>query len=324
MDSNKKWTIEDTKLFVENHQIIASVYIAGIQKCGTTTLAEQLNSHLDDLSYGSAKEHHFFDRKYKNYFENVRSKFSREFDHFEEGKIMRSFDATPDYANTLTYMFWEKPRPPSPWPYHRAWTNLSDIASFYTEEQRKKLSFIISFCDPVKRFLSHHNRIDHTWPDPNIHFDTIMGKPELDEDNFIERGLYGDIMEQFFNYFPKSEFLLLSSEYFFQNQAEVLTEISIFLGLEPYIPTNALNTSRNFNLGKKKKYELEARVENYLAYMYYPQIKKLESLVKDRATVKTIPGIDAFVETITHQFNRANWTIEQKLQNNIKKRLNDL
>eukprot|EP00494_Astrolonche_serrata_P027093 UN27356 len=111
--------------------LLPRLFLPATMKCGSSTLARQLNSQ-PNLTYGSLKEHAYFNhRKSKNM-----TAFIEEFplcDGYNENHIV-SLDGTPVYEYQS-----------------------SVIKDFYPPHQRDQLIFLFVFCDPVGRFSSHYH-----------------------------------------------------------------------------------------------------------------------------------------------------------------------
>ena len=84
---------DEHDIFCIKGKRIPSLFLIGIQKCGTSTL-DAILSNLTGISHGSKKEHHFFDHE-----NHAAEKYIEQFPNCDDGDIVRTYDATPNYTN---------------------------------------------------------------------------------------------------------------------------------------------------------------------------------------------------------------------------------
>jgi hypothetical protein len=208
--------------------ILPDFLIIGAQKAGTTSLASYLAAHPCVVA-PKWKEVHFFDLNYANGVDWYRSHFpiatARLLKSRFHGQPLRAGDATPYYLL--------HPQAPS---------RAADLIP--------TARIIILLRDPVDRAYSHY------------HHEVRLGKETLSFDKAIEaersridgeherlenepsyqsvsyqhftylaRGLYADQIARWLNYYCPAQFLVLSSEQFFESPARAYENVLKFLGL---------------------------------------------------------------------------------------------
>lgn len=247
----------------------------GIQKCGTTTL-DGILSNFKEVSHGIKKEHHFFDNENTNVKEYI-----SEFPNCDATKILRSYDATPNYTN---------PSSKSP----------ERIKEYYNKLgiPLNKLIFISIVCPNSRRipsayyhYLHSHRRESLKAPlneNPNktfpfnSWFSWVMRNLELDLYSVIKRGFYDVVFGKYFEIFPQSTFLIIDNTYAFQQEQH----LSNFLAAELNLPERKVpNVHRN--RGRKKT---EALSKDNLAWLqWYFKVHEIKFLntVRKTKSVKT-------------------------------------
>ena len=249
----------------------------GTQKCGTSTL-DGILSNLKEVSHGKGKEHHFFDNENSNLEEYINT-----FPNCDETKILRSYDATPNYTN---------PSSKSP----------ERIKGFYDKLgiPLNKLTFIAIVCPNLRRipsvyyfYLRSHKRDSLNVPvdeNPNKKFpfnnwfSWVMRHLELDTYSAIKRGFYDIIFGKYFEIFSRSTFLIIDNTYAFQQEQDLSNFLAAELNLQerkvPYI---------HKHIGKNK---IEALSKDNLALLqsyYEVHERKFLDIVRKTKTVKTFP-----------------------------------
>lgn len=195
------------------------VFIAGVQKAGTTSLHSYFAEH-PALLPPRKKETHFFDREAVDWSKpDYDSAFHRKFyPHPRPGAL--PYDATP-----IT-IFW----PPS----------VGRILDY-----NRQAKFIFLFRDPIERAFSGW-RMEYGRDAESLSFSAAIregrkrlnGLPELHPDrrvySYVERGLYAQQLDRIFALAPQRQLLFLSSTSLAQNPAETLARISDFLSIAPF------------------------------------------------------------------------------------------
>ena len=195
------------------------VFLAGVQKGGTSTLYEYLRTH-PGLNAPREKELHFFD-------DEARRWQSPNYDDlhgcFAAGLPERlCFDATPSYC------FWAPA-------LDRIWR--------YNPGAR----FILLCRDPVARAISHWRMERSYGYEPFSFGEAVRAEPERlaatppwswdwREMSYVARGRYGECLARLLSRFPRSQVLLLRSEDLFRDHQAVLAQVAAFLNLAPFGP----------------------------------------------------------------------------------------
>jgi hypothetical protein len=217
------WRVHSTNGPVE-------VFLAGVQKGGTSTLHRYLTTH-PGLNAPRKKELHFFD-------DETRGWHNPDYDEyhgcFAAGRLEQPrFDATPSYS------FWAPA-------LDRIWR--------YNPGAR----FILVFRDPVSRAVSHW-RMERSYGYEPLSFgaairaepERLAAAPRWSRDwrelSYVARGRYGECLARLLSRFPRSQVLLLRSVDLFRDHQAVLAAIAAFLGLEPFGPTDPVHAFRGVN-----------------------------------------------------------------------------
>jgi len=197
-----------------------AVFVAGVQKGGTTSLFHYLSEH-PDLHAPTVKEIHFFDDEETDWSAPDYGKIDACFRGRTQGRLR--FEATPIYA------FWP-----------RALERIAD----YNPAAR----LILLFRDPFERAVSHW-AMEHARGFETLSFseairtgrDRLRGVPDTAPAwrlfSYLERGLYGEQIARARAIFPPSRLLFLRSADLRDRPALVLDEISRFLDIGPFPDT---------------------------------------------------------------------------------------
>jgi Sulfotransferase domain len=198
--------------------------IIGAQRSGTTSLFNYLIQHPNVLA-PLGKEIHYFDLHYARGIRWYRGCFPYA-RRLRNGNL--SIDASPYYL----------PHPLAP---ARAARLLPDV------------KLIALLRNPVDRALSHYQhevrrrRETLSFPDAvAIEAERLEGEEErLRNDpayysynhhrfSYVRRGLYLDQLRRWLEHFPRSQLLVLESEWLFRDPAEATAAVHRFLGLPPH------------------------------------------------------------------------------------------
>ena len=210
---------------------LPAFFIIGAQKAGTTSLASYLAAHPCVVS-PKWKEVHFFDLNYAKGIEWYRSHFPiggrrRLGSHLRRRRLL-AFDATP------YYIF----HPQTASRVSRAIPNAR---------------MIVLLRDPVDRAYSHYHH-EVRLGNENLSFGDALkeettrlaGEAQRFESepfyesfsyqhfSYLARGVYSDQLNRWLEYFQPHQFLILSSEMFFENPANEYRRVLKFLGLPPW------------------------------------------------------------------------------------------
>lgn len=180
---------------------VPSLIVIGGMKCGTTTLYQYLRS-FENISSSSLKEPSFFDDlRWDRGFEWYKSLF-------KDDKTFK-FEASTIYSK---------------YPAHK------DIpARMYEALPNIKLVYLVR--EPVDRLIS---QIRHNVSAGNISPD-YLGSEDFwlnDFDHYINCSRYYLQIEQYLNFFPKSQLHLVKSEALWGNPDGIVNEIIEFWGID--------------------------------------------------------------------------------------------
>lgn len=202
------------------------IFICGVQKSGTTTLANHLARH-PGLSTHRGKEAHFFDRREATADPAAVAGYHA---RFACGGHAQAYDSTPSY--------------------------------FYVPEALPRLArynpdarLIVLFRHPVARALSHWRMNRHRGIEPLGFAEAIAAEPArtaLDRYRgpdgkarpsksvaYLDRGFYGRQLARALQHFSLTQMLLLPSASLFEDHAQALERVAAFLDLPPFPPTPA-------------------------------------------------------------------------------------
>jgi len=198
---------------------LPSFLCVGAQKAGTTTLHSLLGLH-PSIFLPSCKEVQFFSLNYYKGIEWYTKQFSLSKDDNKVGEI------------TPYYLF-------HPYAAERIFRDLGDIR------------IIILLRDPLARTFSHYSHAcRHGFEELaleqalKIESNRLAGSDAILKNNdgrhqqhqecsYLSRSLYRNQVERYWNYFGKSNVLILPSELMFSSPWNCLTKIFNFIGLMP-------------------------------------------------------------------------------------------
>jgi sulfotransferase family protein len=234
---------------------LPSALIIGAQRSGTTSLFNYLVRHPDVLP-PLGKEVHYFDLHYARGLEWYRGCFP--YRHQLRGRSI-TLDASPYYL--------AHPQAPE-----RAARLFPDV------------KLIALLRNPVDRALSHYqHEVRHGWEALSFaeaieqeperlagEEERLRSEPEYYSFNhhrfsYTRRGLYLEQLRQWMEHFPRSQLLVLQSEWLFRDPAAATGAVHDFLGLPPY----RLERYTPFYEGKYDR-EMPAELRNQLAAYFEP------------------------------------------------------
>ena len=263
---------ENQNGFCVNGRLLPSLFVIGIQKCGTTTL-DGILSKFDKLSHGDMKEHHFFDHK------NVTdAKYISQFPKCRQNSqnIVRTYEATPEYTDLSTH-------------------SAENIKSFYIKHgiPLNKIVFLAMVCPNSRRIPSYFYFCRKKgYLNPNIKefnkwFDWMLEHPEWmldDTHDILRRGFYDEIFAKYFELFPENKFLFVDSQYAFDKMQKLGDFLAKELNLSkrqiPYI---------HKNVGTARKEELTDFNQKRLNQFYFKHERNFSDIVKTYKNAKTFP-----------------------------------
>jgi hypothetical protein len=80
--------------------------------------------------------------------------------------------------------------------------------------------------------------------------------------SYVFRSLYHDQLHRWLRLFPRQQLMIIQSESFFENEADSMTEVAEFLGLEPFEFQAADELQRSWDMGASNLFE---KPQDYLA-----------------------------------------------------------
>lgn len=196
------------------------VFVAGVQKSGTTALFRYMADHPGLLT-GAAKELHFFDDEDRNW-------ASEDFADYHEYFEARDDRAAPRLACDVTpiYAFWP--------------TAMARIRAYNPDAR-----IILIHRDPIERAYSHW-RMETTRGDETLSFseairsgrDRLEGIDPLDLRHrvytYVERGFYARQLKHVLEHFPAEHVLLLTSGMLAAEPLSTMNRIAGFLNIVPF------------------------------------------------------------------------------------------
>jgi hypothetical protein len=193
------------------------LFIAGVQKAGTTSLYSHLAAHRQ-LAAGEEKELHFFDDERIDWTTPDYDALHRRFPLSRNGRLR--FDATP------IYLFW----PPALARIRRYNPDARFIVLVREPIARAHSAWAMEVRRGVER-LSFSRAIRDGRDRLPLHERTA---PAWREFSYVERGFYGQQVASALALFPRERFLFLRSADLHDDHRRVLRDVSDFLGLDPF------------------------------------------------------------------------------------------
>jgi len=238
--------------------------VLGTHKGGTSSIQTYLIQH-PQLFGGTHKEVHFFDYQFSRGETWYRSVFPLTND-LPAGSL--TGEATPFYmVHPLV-----PARVAQLLPQVKLIVLLRDpvdraISHYYHQIRRgrEKLSIGEAFAAEMDRIGSEKERLlagEDFKPEPFRRF------------SYTERGLYADQLERWFDYFPREQFFIDTSERFYGDTPGFLTDVFDFLGVDAQAQVADLKP-RNVGLPREDNPAVRARLSEYFA----PHNQRLEALL---------------------------------------------
>lgn len=197
--------------------------IIGMAKCGTTSLYEALNNH-SKIKGSSRKELYFFNNKYK---------FDKGAEHYKSNFLPCAsdeicFEATPHYLRFLEVPKRVKDMLPKAKfiillrnPITRT---ISQAHGYLRQCARKKES-------PVTNDINDLLKLAYTNPKNFVEYHDSNALQYYAR-NLYTWGCYYKYLKNWFEYFPKSRFLIIKSEDFFNNSRKMVNQCFDFIGVK--------------------------------------------------------------------------------------------
>ena len=200
---------------------IPSIFVSGTQKGGSSSLYEFLIQH-PLLCGGTLKDPHYFDF----YYNKGRSHYES---YYIDSKCQQQHHSSSSFIDGSTML-------------HSMDIIAPRIASFYTEEEKKLLKFIVLLREPVARDYSWYSHVIKRDLADGIKFDIIKTFKEIDEASVLANstthrsGRYITQLSIFTKYFNRNQILILNSQSLFTNSSVYMESIRKFLNLPKYKP----------------------------------------------------------------------------------------
>ena len=245
--------------------------IIGAQKSGTTSLYDFIVKH-PDIVPTPAKELKYFSTGYRFgklwYRSNFPTKIQRYYFYKKTKKKLLSGEASPNY------LFWQAA--PS-----RMKALLPDV------------KLIVILRNPVDRAYSHYHMLLRLNRE-SISFEKVIKLEEeqrvrerkrmiTDPDYIHNRdstnlclanGIYVDQLENWFKYYGREKFLILTAEDLRENRQQTLDKVFDFLG----VPSFQVEKTKSLNIGNYEKMSEETR--KFLIEYFKPHNKRLSKLLR--------------------------------------------
>ena len=231
--------------------------VIGAQKAGTSTLYNLLIRH-PQVGEAERKEIHYFDTGYERGVRWYRSRFP-----FKKAGRRMTGEASPYYL------------------YH-------PHAPRRMRSLLPEARLIALLRNPVDRAYSHYQHNRRHGREPLPFQEAIAREPERLEGelermigdpsyysfahqhySYLDRGGYHEQLERFTEYFSREKMLVLKSERFFQDTAEVWREVLDFLDLDP----SPVPDGRTYNAGSYS--DLDSQMRHSLMEHFQPGIHRL-------------------------------------------------
>lgn len=245
--------------------------IIGAMKSGTTSLHDFVAKHPAIIP-ASTKEIQYFSILYKLgelwYRSNFPTVLSKQRFYKKTNKKFLSGEASP------TYLF----HPMAPSRMKKILTNVK---------------LIVILRNPVDRAYSHyHMNLRHNNEPFSFEKAIEVEKNQLDVERerllkdpdfvpspyrthlYLARGIYADQLENWFRYYSREKFLILTTENFHDNPQQTLDQVFDFLKIAPFQVKNL----RNLNVGNYKKMNRNTR--SLLIKYFKPHNRRLSELLQ--------------------------------------------
>ena len=276
-----KRSLEAYRVITSPLRMLPEFLVIGVQKGGTTSLYRYLEQH-PCVASAFAKEVHFFDNHtredkygkgmawYRSHFVYSTAKLYHQLIH--QQKLITG-EGSPDYIFDLNA--------PS-----RIATALPDA------------KLIVLLRNPIDRAYSHYLHNTRAAWDPNrepLSFEEAIAaeasrlqgeKEKLLQDqryfsysymhySYLNRGLYADQLETWFQLYPREQLLVLQSETFFADPRTLFKQVLEFLGL----PEWELSEYKSFNARTEKTSAIAPDTRAQLVDYFRPHNQRLYQLL---------------------------------------------
>ncbi len=252
------------RAFTAGSRILPDFVIIGCQRGGTSSLYTYLGQH-PDIAPSLRKETEYLTVRYQLGEDWYRAHFPHRLRRWIMAKLGRrllTFEATPDYL-------------------------LDPRAAARCAEILPDARIVVLLREPGERAFSqyHHNLrlgLESETFETAIELETIRLEEDLDllaagtsspikefrNHSYLRRGEYAEQLERWFDVYPREQILVLESERFFAQPADVLEQILEFVGAKHWLPQEFRNYSylKSDSSGQKRlPEELRAKFDQRFA-----------------------------------------------------------
>lgn len=239
------------------HSLGVQFLIAGVQKSGTTALADYLRQH-PSLFIPAVKELHFFDDETLNWRrpQGLYAGYHARFIEARPGSIWG--DATPIYS------YW--------------WSAMARIWAY-----NPSMRLILCLRNPVERAYSHWAMEARRQLDSASFSEAIAAEVERCRSalphqhrvfSYVSRGFYSEQLRRLWSFFPRNQTLILRQEELLEDPGGTLGRVHRFLRVEPRLPAETLRA----NSGQYAN-SMDPSIRVQLQRLFGPEISQLEQLL---------------------------------------------
>ncbi len=257
--------------------------LVGGAKCGSTSFARYLSAHPQVKIPGPKEPNywswHRWHAKYQNFFVNESPILDPGSGQYVSGEFSTSSLIHPlvprrVQANLPGLKIFVLLRNP----VDRAYSHFTMSKRAGLEKECSFKEIIRREMDEIPELLAAHERgFLSTLGDSKSCYSTIDGTPicvakheqgwpkrrirnDLDLRDFyfksyVFRSLYHDQLHRWLRLFPRQQLMIIQSESFFENEAELMNEVTEFLGLEPFEFQSADQLQRSWGGGASNLFE---------------------------------------------------------------------
>jgi hypothetical protein len=248
-----------------SRRVLPDFIIIGAAKGGTTSLFNYLVEH-PQVAEPLKKEVHYFDRNFHRGVNWYRM-------HFPTSAYMET------HSNGSKFVTGEAS------PYYLS----HPLAAIRMKELLPQVKMIALLRNPIDRAISNYQHMVRL----GIEKESLERALELEQErtegerekllssntlysfnhhhfSYLARGLYATELEPWFAHFPKEQFLINSSEAFYENPAQVFNQSLEFIGIGPWQPPQF----KTFNSGGDYK-PVEPALRSRLSNFFKPHNEKL-------------------------------------------------
>lgn len=276
-----KRSLETYRVITSPLRLLPEFLIIGVQKGGTTSLYRYLEQH-PCVASAFAKEVHFFDNHtrdykygkgmswYRSHFVYSTSKFYHKLIHHQD---LMTGEGSPDYIfdpNAPQRIAQALPQAKLVVmlrnPVDRAYSHYMHNARAAWDVNREPLSFEEAIAAEPTRLQGEKDKLlqDASYFSYNyMHY------------SYLQRGIYADQLQTWFNLYPKEQLLILGSENFFADPQACFKQVLQFLEL----PDWDLPEYKSFNTRSEGAIAMADETRSQLVEYFKPHNQRLYQLL---------------------------------------------